>query len=103
LDGFIYGDDGQLLTATFADYLLPTATDFRGIAAIMLEEAPSQTNPLGVKGAGEGGIVAVAGAVANAVADAIGAAGRNLTELPLRPDTIRRLIADAANPTETET
>jgi len=103
LDGFIYGDDGQLLTATFADYLLPTATDFRGIEAIMLEEAPSRTNPLGVKGAGEGGIVAVAGAVANAVADAIGPAGRNLTALPLRPDLIRRLIADAANPTETQT
>src|SRR5581483_11613136 len=68
LDEFKYSEDGQLLTGSLADYLLPLATDFPVVEALTFENSPSALNPLGVKGAGEGGIVAVGGAVANAVA-----------------------------------
>src|SRR6476619_628341 len=51
LEHFVYDQDGQLLTGSFADYLLPTASDFPRIRAVALEERPSPTNPLGAKGA----------------------------------------------------
>ena len=60
--------DGQLLTGSLADYLVPTASDFPTLRASSLEEHPSPINPLGAKGAGEGGIIAVGGVIANAVA-----------------------------------
>ena len=56
------------------------------------EEDPSPTNPLGVKGAGEDGIVAAGGAVANAVADALAPLGVEIRSLPLRPSRLRELI-----------
>ena len=71
LDHLIYDADAQLLNASLADYLLPLATDFPNVRGVTLELRPSQSNPLGAKGAGEGGIVAVAATVANAVAAAI--------------------------------
>ena len=55
------------LTASLADYLLPTAADFPAIRGEFVQLALAPGNPLGVKGAGEGGIVAVAAAVSNAV------------------------------------
>ena len=61
LEHFVYDADGQLLTGSFADYLLPTASDFPDIRAVALEEHPSPNNPLGAKGAGEGGIIPVGG------------------------------------------
>jgi carbon-monoxide dehydrogenase large subunit len=95
LDEFKYSDDGQLLTGSFADYLLPTATDFPVVEALTLEESPSRLNPLGVKGAGEGGIVAVGGAVANAVAHALAPLGAHITDLPLSPNNLSRVIREA--------
>ena len=50
-----YDEEGQILTASFADYLLPTATDFPNIRGKFVGLAPAPGNPLGVKGAGEGG------------------------------------------------
>jgi carbon-monoxide dehydrogenase large subunit len=85
LDHLIYDAGGQLLNASLADYLLPTATDFPNVRAITLQVHRAPSNPLGVKGAGEGGIVAVAAAIANAVAAAL---GRNVTSLPLSPAVI---------------
>ena len=76
LEHFIYDDDGQLLTGSFADYLMPTASDFPQIRAVALEDKPSPLNPLGAKGAGEGGIIPVGGVVANAVAAALGSLRR---------------------------
>ena len=96
LDEFVYDGDGQLLTVTLADYLLPASTDVPRIDSITLEETPSERNPLGVKGAGEGGIVAAGAAIANAVAAALAPLGVDVTDLPLRPDRIRRLIDEAA-------
>jgi carbon-monoxide dehydrogenase large subunit len=95
LDEFKYGDDGQLLTGTLADYLLPLATDFPSVEALTLENSPSKLNPLGVKGAGEGGIVAVGGAVANAVARALAPLGVEITDLPLSPDNLSAAIRKA--------
>jgi len=90
-----YDQDGQLLVASLADYLVPLATDYPNLRAISLEEYPSPNNPLGVKGAGEGGIIPVGGAVANAVAAALGSLGVEPRELPLSPPAVWRLIEQA--------
>jgi aerobic carbon-monoxide dehydrogenase large subunit len=92
LEHFVYDADGQLLTGSFADYLLPTAGDFPNIRAVALEEKPSPTNPLGAKGAGEGGIIPVGGVIANAVAAALGSLGVEPRELPLSPPRVWGLI-----------
>ena len=84
-----YDPAGQPLAATLADYLMPGACEAPRIAAILTEDHPSPVNPLGVKGAGEGGAIPVGGLIANAVADALGVAP---TALPLTPAEIRRLI-----------
>jgi aerobic carbon-monoxide dehydrogenase large subunit len=97
LEHFIYDEDGQLLTGSFADYLMPTASDFPQIRAIALEDKPSPLNPLGAKGAGEGGIIPVGGVVANAVAAALSSFGAQPRELPLSPPRVWQLIQDAAS------
>ena len=94
LEHFIYDDEGQLLTGSFADYLLPTASDFPNIRAIALEEHPSPNNPLGAKGAGEGGIIPVAGVIANAVAAALRSLEVEPRELPLSPPRVWAMIND---------
>ncbi|MFQ5872718.1 MAG: xanthine dehydrogenase family protein molybdopterin-binding subunit, partial [Dehalococcoidia bacterium] len=66
MEDLVYDENGQLLTTTFMDYLLPTSTDVPPIDSIVLEEAPSPQNPLGVKGVGELGIVGPGAALANA-------------------------------------
>ncbi|HEY7663148.1 MAG TPA: xanthine dehydrogenase family protein molybdopterin-binding subunit [Xanthobacteraceae bacterium] len=95
LEHFVYDAEGQLLTGSFADYLLPTASDFPSIRAVALEERPSPNNPLGAKGAGEGGIIPVAGVIANAVAAALAAFGVEPRELPLSPPRVWELIQAA--------
>jgi aerobic carbon-monoxide dehydrogenase large subunit len=97
LEHFIYDEDGQLLTGSFADYLLPTASDFPNLRAVALEEHPSPTNPLGAKGAGEGGIIPVGGVVANAVAAALRPLGVEPCELPLSPPRVWEMIHAAKN------
>src|SRR6478752_1588769 len=98
LEHFVYDRDGQLLTGSFADYLLPTASDFPNVRAVALEEKPSPTNPLGAKGAGEGGIIPVGGVVANAVAAALGSLGVEPHDLPLSPPRVWELIRAARPP-----
>jgi len=92
----VYDENGQLLTTTLMDYLLPTTTDVPPIESIVLEEAPSPLNPLGVKGAGELGIVATGGAIANAVSRALAPLGVQVRELPLSPNAVRALIRDSS-------
>jgi aerobic carbon-monoxide dehydrogenase large subunit len=92
LEHFVYDQEGQLLTGSFADYLMPTASDFPRIRAIALEEKPSPNNPLGAKGAGEGGIIPVGGVIANAVAAALGSLRVEPRELPLSPPRVWELI-----------
>jgi carbon-monoxide dehydrogenase large subunit len=96
LDEFIYDEDGQLLNASFADYLLPTAGDFPNIHCVSLENARSTTNPLGVKAAGEGGIVAVAATVANAVSAALVRFGGAINTLPVTPVRVWQAAQAAA-------
>jgi len=96
LEHFIYDENGQLLTGSFADYLMPTASDFPNIRAVALEDKPSPNNPLGAKGAGEGGIIPVGGVVANAVAAALSPLGVQPHDLPLSPPRVWQMIKDAA-------
>jgi carbon-monoxide dehydrogenase large subunit len=95
LEHFIYDENGQFLTGSLADYLLPTASDFPSIHAVALEEKPSPINPMGFKGAGEGGIIPVGGVVANAVAAALSSLSIKLYELPLSPPRVWQLIQAA--------
>jgi carbon-monoxide dehydrogenase large subunit len=92
LEHFIYDEQGQLLTGSLADYLMPTASDFPNIRAIALEDKPSPSNPLGAKGAGEGGVIPVGGVMANAVAAALAPLGVEPRELPLSPERVWQLI-----------
>jgi aerobic carbon-monoxide dehydrogenase large subunit len=93
LEHLIYDEEAQLLTGSLADYLMPTASDFPFIRAVGLEEKPAPHNPLGAKGAGEGGIIPVGGVIANAVAAALRPLGIEPRELPLSPPRLWALIA----------
>ena len=95
LEHLIYDDQGQLLTGSFADYLLPTASDFPNLRAISMGLRPAPGNPLGVKGAGEGGIISVGGVIANAIANALQTLGVEPRELPLSPPRLWQMIQDA--------
>lgn len=97
LDEFVYDETGQLLTGSFADYLLPTSTDFPVIEGLSLEDSPATSNPLGAKGAAEGGIAATGAAISNAVAAALRPLGVTLTELPLSPNNLARWMREARN------
>ena len=90
-----YDEQGQLLVASLADYLVPLASDYPQVRAHSLEEHPSPNNPLGAKGAGEGGIIPVGGAVSNAVAAALSSLDVEPRVLPLTPSRIWQLIQDA--------
>jgi carbon-monoxide dehydrogenase large subunit len=89
LEHLVYDQEGQLLTGSFADYLLPTASDYPNIRVYDQEEYPSPNNPLGAKGAGEGGIVPVGGVIANAIASALCVQPRSL---PMSPSRVWELI-----------
>lgn len=92
LEEFVYDAEGQPLAASFMDYLLPTASEMPNVEILITEDAPSPMNPLGVKGAGEGGTAAVGATLANAVSDALGI---EVTELPLSPNRIIEAIGAA--------
>jgi CO/xanthine dehydrogenase Mo-binding subunit len=94
LEEFVYDDTGQLLSGSFMDYLLPSCAEVPDIEVLVTEDSPSPFNPLGVKGAGEGGIVAVGAALANAVCDAFDGLV-NISHLPLTPELVLRLARDA--------
>jgi carbon-monoxide dehydrogenase large subunit len=89
-----YSPDGQPLAASFMDYLLPTAAECPSFEVAHVE-TPSPLNPLGVKGCGESGTIPAAGALVAAVEDALVPFGVRLRDLPLTPERLRRLIAEA--------
>lgn len=91
LEQFSYDADGQPLATSFMDYLMPTVTEQPPVEVLLSEDAPSPLNPLGVKGAGEGGTNACGAAIAAAIDDAIGLRGA-ITQLPATPELIRSLI-----------
>jgi carbon-monoxide dehydrogenase large subunit len=88
---FLYADNGEPLSVTFADYLIPTAREVPGVEVFLTEDAPSPLNPLGVKGAGEGGITPVGAAIASAIDDALQRPG-SVTQLPVTPQRLKALI-----------
>jgi aerobic carbon-monoxide dehydrogenase large subunit len=91
LEEFLYDERGEPLSVTFADYLMPTVREMPMVDVLICEDAPSPLNPLGLKGAGEGGANAVGAAIAAAIDDALGTPGA-VTELPITPQRLRRLI-----------
>ena len=95
MEHLAYDDNGQLLTGSLADYLVPTASDFPKIRGYVMESHPSPINPLGAKGAGEGGIISVGGVISNAIADALSSLGVQPRDLPLSPSRVWQLIQDA--------
>jgi carbon-monoxide dehydrogenase large subunit len=94
MENLVYDASGQLLSGNLADYLIPTAADFPTIRAIALENHPSPSNPLGVKGAGEGAIIPVGGLMANAVASALASLGAMPNQLPLSPARVWLMASD---------
>jgi carbon-monoxide dehydrogenase large subunit len=82
-----YDDAAQPLTTTFADYLMPMAGDVPG-CTIEHVETPNPLNPLGVKGAGEGGTIPAPAAIVAAIEDALSPYGVRFAEMPLTPDRI---------------
>ena len=94
LEELVYDAGGQLLSGSLMDYLLPTSQDIPNIETVITEDAPSPLNPLGVKGAGEGAILATGAALGNAVANALSSFGVQVNTMPLSPDNIRRWIAE---------
>jgi carbon-monoxide dehydrogenase large subunit len=91
LEEFLYDDRGEPLSVTFADYLMPTAREVPALDVVITEDAPSPLNPLGLKGAGEGGANAVGAAIATAIDDAIGIPGA-ITRLPVTPQRLREIL-----------
>jgi carbon-monoxide dehydrogenase large subunit len=93
---FLYDDRGEPLSVTFADYLMPTAREIPAVEVIITEDAPSPLNPMGLKGAGEGGANAVGAAIAAAIDDALGQPGA-VTQLPVLPQQVRQLLKRQGN------
>lgn len=91
LEHLVYDDEGQLLTSSLADYMLPRASDIPQIELISME-TPSPLNPLGAKGAGEGGTIAPPSVLAAAVEDALAPYGVRVTRTPLSPKAILAAI-----------
>ena len=88
---FVYDENGEPLSATFADYLMPTLHEVPDVEVLLTEDAPSPRHPLGLKGAGEGGINGAGGVIASAIDDALGMPGA-VTRLPVTPQRIRELL-----------
>lgn len=89
-----YDEQGNPVTTTLADYLLPQAGDVPEVEIVHME-SPSPFNPLGVKGAGEGGTIPATAAIASAVDDALRDFGVSVAQAPMLPETIASLISTA--------
>ena len=92
LEEFLYDENGEPLSVTFADYLMPTAREVPEISIRITEDAPSPLNPMGLKGAGEGGANPVGAVIASAIDDALGCPGA-VTQLPISPQRLKAILA----------
>jgi carbon-monoxide dehydrogenase large subunit len=90
LERVVYDEEGQNLTSTLSDYLIPSI-DWAPVVESYRTETPSPLNPLGVKGVGEAGTIAATPAIANAVEDALSPFGAEITRLPLTPEYVLSL------------
>lgn len=90
---YVYDTDGQPMTASFADYLIPTVNEVPAIEKVAVV-TPSPFTPLGAKGCGEGAIHTTPAAVMCAVNDALAPLGVKAREVPASPERLWRLIRD---------
>ena len=90
-----YDDQGQLMTASLADYLVPSSYDAPAIKTVLIEQARSPSNALGIKGVGEVGPTGVGAAIGNALADAL-CIQNGIDALPLSPERVLDAIAKAS-------
>jgi aerobic carbon-monoxide dehydrogenase large subunit len=90
----VYDEQGQILNASFMDYLLPTATDVPRVETDH-RATRSPYNPLGLKGVGEAGCIPTGALFAQAVEDALTGTGLEITEIPLSPNRLFELVEQA--------
>jgi carbon-monoxide dehydrogenase large subunit len=95
LEELVYDEEGQLLTGSFMDYLLPRSSALPAIEVLHLE-TPSERNPLGIKGVGEAGTIGPPAVIAGAVEDALAPFGARVTRCPLPPHVVAGLVPDEA-------
>jgi carbon-monoxide dehydrogenase large subunit/6-hydroxypseudooxynicotine dehydrogenase subunit gamma len=95
LEEFRYDERGMPLDTSLGDYRWPRAADVPDVEVVVFEDAPAPGNPLGVRGAGEGGTAGAGAAIANAVRDALGLTG-DVGALPLNPHRVRTLLRQRA-------
>jgi carbon-monoxide dehydrogenase large subunit len=93
----VYSADGQNLTSTLMDYLVPTAMDVPSFE-VHHQATPSPNTPLGIKGTSEGGTMGGSAAVCNAAADALAPLGLTVDRQPLSPEYLRALLRSAESP-----
>ena len=89
----VYDEQGQPQTTNFGEYLLPTAPEVPSFEIVHME-SPTPLNPLGVKGAGEGGTIPVTSAIASAVDDALSEFGIVIRDLPIEPKRVVEMIME---------
>jgi carbon-monoxide dehydrogenase large subunit len=94
LEEFLYDDRGEPLSVNFADYLMPSLREMPSVEVVITEDAPSPLNPMGLKGAGEGGTNAVGAAIAAAIDNAVGIPGL-IRCLPVTPQRLRAALKQA--------
>ena len=94
MEELTYDEGGQPTATSFIDYMMPTASEVPAVGTLICEDAPTPTNPLGAKGAGESGIMPVGAVVAGGIEDALGAPGI-VTRLPAHPERVQEWIAQA--------
>ena len=92
----IYGEGGQLLTASFMDYPLPRADDLPALR-LAHHEVPCTTNPLGAKGAGESGVAGSLPAGASAILDALASRGVHHLDMPMTPQRVWQALFKGGN------
>jgi carbon-monoxide dehydrogenase large subunit len=90
----VYDEAGQILTASFADYVIPAAAELPAIETVHLDTL-SPTTVGGYRGMGEGGTIGAPAAIANAISDALAPLGAEVFELPMTPRRIFRLLEAA--------
>jgi len=90
----VYNEEGQITNASFMDYLIPTAAEIPSISVDHVE-TPSPLNPLGVKGAGEAGVIPVPALFASAIDNALSPFGIRVQEMPLHPCRLYELFKES--------
>jgi carbon-monoxide dehydrogenase large subunit len=94
MERIVFDDEAQPLTTNLGEYLLPLATDVPRVKIIHLE-TPSPLNPLGIKGAGEGGTIPTIAAILSAVNNALAPLGAVLREVPILPHRLLEAVNEA--------